>query len=94
MIGLMRPQRFRELGGLDGALKALAKAGLSEIAIRIECLEPDSPAQAQAAGLRLGAYGVNSDKEIRKALDADVTAFTTDFPDRALALRAELDAAP
>ena len=92
MIGLMRPQRFRELGGLDGALRALAQAGLCEIAIRIECLESDFPARARAAGLRLGAYGVNSDEEIRKALDADVTALTTDFPDRALALRAELNA--
>ncbi len=89
-IGLMSPARFNQLGGLAGALKALGEAEFSEIAIRIECLEESFPARAQAASLRLGAYGVNSDKEIRKALDAGTTTLTTDFPDRALALRAEL----
>lgn len=89
-IGLMRPARFNELGGLAGALKALGEEDIPEIAIRIECLEEVFPARAQAAGLRLGAYGVDSDEDIRKALDAGVTTLTTDFPDRALALRAEL----
>jgi glycerophosphoryl diester phosphodiesterase len=90
LIGLMRPARFEKLGGIVGALQALAEAGLDEIAIRIECLRPDFPARARAAGLRLGAYGVNSAEEIEKALSAGVSAFTTNRPDLALEMRARM----
>ncbi len=87
-IGLVRRDAFTEAGGLEAALKMVRDAGLPEIGIHVSRLTADSVARAREMGLSLGAYGANGREEIEKALEFGVSAFTTDRPDWAVALRA------
>ncbi len=87
-VGLIRRDAFTEAGGLEGALEKVHDAGLPEIGIHVSQLAADSVARARRMGLSLGAYGANSREEIEKALKFGVSAFTTNRPDWAVALRA------
>lgn len=89
-IWLVNPVTFRQIGGVRGAIPIAAEFGIAEIAPRQEVVTAEVVAAAKAAGLRLGAYAVNDRQTIRRMLDLDVVAFTTDRPDIALAERDRL----
>jgi glycerophosphoryl diester phosphodiesterase len=91
LIGLVKRDRFKALGGLGGVLQEAQRLGLPEVALHNEQFD-GAPMQAQAAeqGLALGLYAVNSEAAMERALRLGVSAFTTDHPDLALRLRAEL----
>jgi glycerophosphoryl diester phosphodiesterase len=55
---------------------------------------PPLLAQAAAAGLSVHTWTVNEPDEIRRFLAAGIASLTTDVPDVAIALRAEVAPAP
>ena len=70
---------------------ALAKRfEIPEIAPRIQVMNEGVVAAGKAAGVRIGAYAVNEEADIRAMLALGVSAFTSDRPTLALKLRGEL----
>lgn len=92
MLGLIKPQRFEQLGGLAGVCQHATGYALTEISIHVSQLESGMVSAAQDAGIRLGCYAANEAADIEKALLEGVCAFTTDRPDIALRLHHDLSA--
>jgi glycerophosphoryl diester phosphodiesterase len=61
-------------------------AGVNEIAPGAHLLTRDLVQQAQAAGLRVWAWGIREPALLRQALDAGIGGCTLDYPDWAAAL--------
>ena len=74
--------------GADGIAAVCDTAGIGAISIRIGRLDAALMTRLRPR-LTVGAYAVNDDAEIRKALALEVDVFTTDIPTRALKIRAE-----
>lgn len=74
----------RDVAGLCNRARA---AGVAEIAVRASKAEDGDAAACAAQGVRFSVYGVNDERAIRWAFSTGVSAFTTDWPDVALALR-------
>ena len=68
-------------------------AGVREIAIRISEAQDGDGETCRSEAVTLGYYGAHDERSIRKAFVDGVSAFTTDRPDIALAIRRELNAA-
>ena len=90
LIGLINAPRLAELGGVNGAIQLAKEQDVPEIAFPVDLLEEGDVERARAADIRLGVYAVKSEAQTRRALTRGVSAFTTDLPDIALKLRAEL----
>lgn len=73
--------------GLAGVI-ALAKShGVTSVSIHETLLDSACIAAVKAAGLGVGAYAAHEDEAIGKVLALNVDFFTTDRPDRAMAIR-------
>lgn len=77
-----------ETQGVDGLVQLAKGDGIREIALHISQASREAYEQATAAGLRLGYYAVNDAPAIATALSLNATAFTSDRPDLAVAMRA------
>jgi glycerophosphoryl diester phosphodiesterase len=77
----------RDLGELCGKASA---AGVREIAIRIAQAQDGDSDVCRSEAVRLGYYGAHDEPAIRKAFADGVSAFTTDRPDIAIAVRREI----
>ncbi|MGO4736827.1 glycerophosphodiester phosphodiesterase family protein [Bosea sp. 2KB_26] len=74
----------RDLGAL---CRKARMAGVPEIAVRISQAEENDADICRRETIRYGLFAVHEEAEIRKAFAAGVTAFTTDRPDLAVALK-------
>ncbi|WP_306224259.1 glycerophosphodiester phosphodiesterase [Bosea beijingensis] len=74
----------------DLCRKAVA-AGVPEIAIRIAQARDGDREACRSEAVTLGYYGAHDEPAIRKAFADAVSAFTTDRPDIAIAVRRELN---
>jgi glycerophosphoryl diester phosphodiesterase len=86
LIALVRSDEVDRLG-TEAILSRIAALGLPEIAFTARLVTPDLQRAAARHGLRLGAHGVRDTETAARIIDLGVTAFTTDIPDKALALR-------
>jgi glycerophosphoryl diester phosphodiesterase len=92
-LWLVSPQTFRQIGGIGSVLAVAQRFGIPEIAPRIQVMNEGVVAAGKAAGIRVGAYAVNEEADIRAMLALGVSAFTSDRPTLALKLRDELSGA-
>jgi glycerophosphoryl diester phosphodiesterase len=74
----------RNLAALCGRARA---AGVREIAIRIKETRDGDMDVCRGEAMRLGFFAAHDEADIRKAFAAGASAFTTDRPDLAIALR-------
>lgn len=75
---------------LRGLCREASAAGVREIAIRISQAKDGDGDLCRSEALTLGYYGAHDERAIRKAFADGVSAFTTDRPDIAIAVRREL----
>jgi glycerophosphoryl diester phosphodiesterase len=75
---------------LHGLCRKAAAAGVPEIAIRIAQARDGDGEACRSESVTLGYYGAHDEPAIRKAFADGVSAFTTDRPDIAIAVRREL----
>ncbi|MGE0719455.1 MAG: glycerophosphodiester phosphodiesterase family protein [Alphaproteobacteria bacterium] len=73
--------------GLEGAMAAAKAHGVPALSIHQTRLDPDVVRRVRAAGLGIGGYAAHEDAAIAKMFALGVDVFTTDRPDRAVALR-------
>jgi len=73
--------------GLAGVLDVARRHGLPAVSIHQTRLDGDVVATVRAAGLGIGGYAAHEDAVIRRMFALGVDVFTTDRPDRAVALR-------
>lgn len=74
--------------GIEGLVRIARGDQIREIALHISQASRAAAEGAAAAGLRLGYYAVNDAPAIETALTLRATAFTSDRPDLAVAMRA------
>jgi glycerophosphoryl diester phosphodiesterase len=87
LIWLISSEVFRQCGGIDAVLLIAANKEIGEIAVRENDLADDHVAIARGAGVALGAYAVNDEAAIRRVWPMGLSAFTTNRPDIAVAVR-------
>jgi glycerophosphoryl diester phosphodiesterase len=75
---------------LKGLCREARAAGVPEIAIRIAQAQDGDVETCRSEAVTLGYYGAHDEPMIRKALSDGVSAFTTDRPDIAVAVRSEI----
>ncbi|RYE31946.1 MAG: hypothetical protein EOP23_14315 [Hyphomicrobiales bacterium] len=75
---------------LRGLCREASAAGVREIAIRITQAENGDGDLCRSEAVTLGYYGAHDELAVRKAFADGVSAFTTDRPDIAIAIRREL----
>ena len=75
---------------MEEALRRLVGRGLGELAVHESQLIEDAVIGATILGLRLGAYGAHDARQIDRVLTAKASAFTTNRPDIAVAMRRDL----
>ena len=90
LLWLVSPQTFHQIGGIGSVLALAKRFEIPEIAPRIQVMNEGVVAAGKAAGVRIGAYAVNDEADIRAMLALGVSAFTSDRPTLALKLRGEL----
>jgi glycerophosphoryl diester phosphodiesterase len=71
----------------DASISAAVDAGANEIAPRAERVTKELVARAEAAGLRVWAWGIKEPGHLRVAVDAGIGGCTLDHPDWADALQ-------
>jgi len=76
--------------GLPGLVATLAKIGFDEASIPSAFVTAALVKEADAKGLRLGAYRVRTEADHLRVLSAGVCVFTTDRPDIAIRRRREM----
>jgi glycerophosphoryl diester phosphodiesterase len=76
--------------GIDGVLAVAREHRFAALSIHHSRLDPPTVARVREAGLGIGGYGAHEDAIIRHMFALGVDVFTTDRPDRAVAIRAEL----
>lgn len=89
LIWLVDRSIVRQIGDLASVLQIAAQRGIREIALHESDLDVERHRLGLALGLAVGAYAVNDAASIRRMFDLDVTVFTTNRPDLALAERAK-----
>ena len=89
MIGLIANMVLADIG-IDGVLAVAARHAIGALSIHHSRLDRATVAAVRAAGLGIGGYGAHEDAVIRHMFALGVDVFTTDRPDRAVAIRAEL----
>lgn len=72
--------------------RSAGAVGVPEIAIRIAQAQDGDGEVCRSEAVMLGYYGAHDEPAIRKAFAEGVSAFTTDRPDIAIAIRREIDA--
>lgn len=77
---------------LRGLCREVSAAGVPEIAIRIAQARDGDGEICRSEAVKLGYYGAHDEPAIRKAFADGVTAFTTDRPDIAIAVRRAIGA--
>lgn len=75
---------------LSGLCRQASAAGVREIAIRISQARDGDGGLCRGEAVKLGYYGAHDEPAVRKAFSDGVSAFTTDRPDIAIAVRREL----
>lgn len=76
---------------LRGLCREASAAGVREIAIRINQAKDGDGDLCRSEAVTLGYYGAHDEPAVRKAFADGVSAFTTDRPDIAIAVRRELN---
>lgn len=89
MIALIRGETLQSKGAEAVAANVLT-AGVDEVAVSAKHLTEDLRQVLTGLGLRVGAYAVNTETEVARILAMEVTTFTTDIPDYAVALRRDM----
>jgi glycerophosphoryl diester phosphodiesterase len=84
---LVNPMVFFCIGGLDGLMSALKRAGTDHFALPIDNIDADLVADARGRGLVISAFAAHTEARIRKALDLGLPVFTCDRPYLALSVR-------
>jgi glycerophosphoryl diester phosphodiesterase len=79
--------------GFERLLEAAQANGLGEVALHVSQAHLTDRATAVKAGIRLGFFGANDANAIVEVFARQASAFTTDRPDLAVALRQERKAA-
>lgn len=74
--------------GTAGLIELARQDRITEIALHITQASAEATRSVTAAGLRLGYYAVNDEASIEMALRLGASAFTSDRPDLAVAIRA------
>ncbi len=88
LVWLIHTRVLASLGGIAPLAAVAREHGVSELAIRADDLDADRMAEGRDAGVAIGAFHANTEAQITKVLDLGVTAFTSDYPECAIALRA------
>jgi glycerophosphoryl diester phosphodiesterase len=65
----------------EQAIQVALDAGANEIAPRAGRLTPEAVQRAQAAGLRVWAWGITDPDILRRAVQAGIGGCTLDYPD-------------
>lgn len=76
---------------LPALCRKASAAGVREIAIRINQAQDGDGGTCRSEAVTLGYYGAHDEPAVRKAFADGVSAFTTDRPDIAIAVRRELN---
>jgi len=72
---------------IDAEMIAEARArGVRFLSVQADALSAEAVRAGRAAGLEVGAWGVNDDQLLAKVISLGVDSFTTNWPDRALRL--------
>jgi glycerophosphoryl diester phosphodiesterase len=80
----------RLISEVDAEIIAEAVArGVRFLSVHANALSAEAIRAGRAAGLEVGAWGVNDDRLLAKMLSLGVDSFTTNWPDRALRLLGE-----
>ena len=88
LIFLVKESYFATHGRDVRALACKARAaGIGEIALRVSQMQDDDLAICAEEGVRFGVFAAHDAPAITRAFAAGVSAFTTDRPDLAIALR-------
>lgn len=87
LIWLVADRHLAPVRDVAALCRRARDAGAGEIALRASsCTDTDAQA-CHAEGVRFGVYGAHDEPTIRWAFATQVSAFTTDRPDLAVALR-------
>jgi glycerophosphoryl diester phosphodiesterase len=78
----------KENPDVSAEIKRAKLAGFQQVAVRAPIANKDQTALAHELGLSIRGWGVKTDDDMKRALDAGFEGMTTDLPER---LRAELD---
>ncbi|BBK34000.1 glycerophosphoryl diester phosphodiesterase [Stella humosa] len=76
--------------GIAGAIATARLHGVPALSVHRTMLTADVVKAARDAGLGIGGFAVNEEEDIRRMFALEVDVFTTDRPDRALAIRDSL----
>ncbi len=76
---------------LPALCREASAAGVREIALRINQAQDGDGEICRREAVTLGYYDAHDEPAIRKAFADGVSAFTTDWPDIAVAVRREID---
>lgn len=76
--------------GIDGAIQTARMHGIPALSVHQSMLTAEVVAKVRDAGLGIGGFAVNEEEPIRRMFALGVDVFTTDRPDRAVALRRTL----
>jgi glycerophosphoryl diester phosphodiesterase len=76
--------------GIAGAIQTARLHGIPALSVHRTMLTADVVKAARDAGLGIGGFAVNDDADIRRMFELEVDVFTTDRPDRAVAIRRSL----
>ncbi len=71
----------------DSVIETAVAAGANEVAPRADLVEPDVVKRAEAAGLRVWAWGVKDKGSLRRAVAAGIGGCTLDYPEWAADVR-------
>lgn len=86
-IWLVVPQVLTDIG-LDSVIAVARAHGVGALSLNQAVLDSAMLVAVRAAGLGIGGWAAHDDEPIRKMLRLGVDVFTSDRPDRAVALRA------
>ena len=86
LIWLVLPQLLTDIG-LDRVIAVARHHAIPALSIHQTMLDPGVIATVRGAGLGIGGYAAHEDDVIRRMFDLGVDVFTTDRPDRAVAIR-------
>lgn len=76
--------------GIDGVIATARRHEIPALSVHQSMLTADVVRTVRAAGLGIGGFAVNEDEAIARMFQLGVDVFTTDRPDRAVALRPAL----
>ncbi|PTW60644.1 glycerophosphoryl diester phosphodiesterase [Breoghania corrubedonensis] len=90
-LWILAPKVMTDIGGIAGVLDLAQARGITRLGIRQDMLTEANLAEGRARGFHIGCWACNDPAIMRRMFDLDVAVFTTDRPDLALAIRAEMN---